>query len=150
MDWDAIGALAELLGAVAVVVSLGYLAVQIRSNTRQLRFVASQSVAESLDRAFDPIYSEFMLPIWHKGLRDPRSLSELEWDAFHGLMARQLHNLSSMAEAHSMDLLDLGRTSTLYRDFYRQIFETPGGKHWLSINSSIVESSVAEFLGRSS
>ncbi len=34
MNWDAIGAIAELAGAIGVVVSLAYLATQIRHNTR--------------------------------------------------------------------------------------------------------------------
>ena len=33
MNWEAIGAIGEVLGAAAVVVTLGYLAVQIRQNT---------------------------------------------------------------------------------------------------------------------
>jgi hypothetical protein len=37
MNWDAIGAVAELLGAAGVIVSLGYLAIQIRQNTAALR-----------------------------------------------------------------------------------------------------------------
>ena len=34
MNWEALGAIGEIVGAVAVVVTLGYLAVQIRKNTR--------------------------------------------------------------------------------------------------------------------
>ena len=34
MDWDAVGAVAELLAAIGVIVSLIYLAVQVRLNTR--------------------------------------------------------------------------------------------------------------------
>lgn len=36
MDWDALGAVGELVGAVAVLITVGYLAVQIRQNTRAL------------------------------------------------------------------------------------------------------------------
>jgi len=35
MNWDAIGAVGEVIGALALVGTLGYLAVQIRSQTRQ-------------------------------------------------------------------------------------------------------------------
>lgn len=34
MEWDALGAVAELMGAIAVLITVGYLAVQIRQNTR--------------------------------------------------------------------------------------------------------------------
>ena len=37
MNWEAIGAMSELIGATAVVVTLAYLAVQIRENSRAVR-----------------------------------------------------------------------------------------------------------------
>ena len=37
MNWEALGAIGEIVGAVAVVITIGYLAVQIRQNTRTLR-----------------------------------------------------------------------------------------------------------------
>jgi hypothetical protein len=36
MNWDAIGAIAELLGAVGVIASLVYLATQIRQSREQM------------------------------------------------------------------------------------------------------------------
>ncbi len=47
MNWDAIGAIAELFGAVGVIASLAYLAVQIRQNTRSMRAATYQSLAEA-------------------------------------------------------------------------------------------------------
>jgi len=41
MNWEAIGVIAEVVGAVAVVISLGYLAIQVRSNTRALKASSS-------------------------------------------------------------------------------------------------------------
>ena len=37
MNWDAIGAVGEIVGAIAVVVTLAYLAIQIQQNTRMMR-----------------------------------------------------------------------------------------------------------------
>jgi hypothetical protein len=37
MNWEALGAIGEIVGAVAVVLTLGYLAVQIRQNTKSVR-----------------------------------------------------------------------------------------------------------------
>jgi hypothetical protein len=37
MNWDAIAALAEVLGALAVLASLVYLATQIRQNTQMVK-----------------------------------------------------------------------------------------------------------------
>ena len=48
MNWDAIGAVGEVVGAAGVIASLIYLAVQIRQNTRSVEAATYQSVADSL------------------------------------------------------------------------------------------------------
>lgn len=45
MNWSAVGAVAELLGAFAVVVSLIYLAAQMKASTRQARLEAARDLA---------------------------------------------------------------------------------------------------------
>jgi hypothetical protein len=53
MNWEAIGAIGEVVGAAGVIASLIYLAAQIRQNTRSVEAAAYQSVAEGLaDAAF--------------------------------------------------------------------------------------------------
>ena len=47
MNWDAIGAIAEVIGAAAVLGSLLYLANQIRQGTEVARSVARQGIAET-------------------------------------------------------------------------------------------------------
>ena len=47
MNWEAIGAISEMIGALAVVVSLIYLAFQIRQNTNQLEHNERASIAAS-------------------------------------------------------------------------------------------------------
>lgn len=47
MNWDAVSAVSEIVGAVAVVVSLIYVAAQIRQNTRMMRSTAKQSLTET-------------------------------------------------------------------------------------------------------
>jgi hypothetical protein len=50
MNWEALGAIGEIVGAVAVVLTLGYLAVQIRQNTRALKASTHQSLSDSTIR----------------------------------------------------------------------------------------------------
>lgn len=59
MNWDAVGSIAELLGAVATVAMLAYLAVQVRQSSETTRAQIRQSVADSQinhlnSRATDP------------------------------------------------------------------------------------------------
>lgn len=47
MNWDAIGAIGEIIGAVAVVASLAYVALQIRHNTTALQSTNRQALVEN-------------------------------------------------------------------------------------------------------
>ena len=51
MNWDAIGAIAELLGAFGVIASLIYLATQIRQNTKSVRMASHHGVAVQFNQA---------------------------------------------------------------------------------------------------
>ncbi len=60
MNWDAVGAIAELLGAIGVIASLVYLATQIRQsrnqmveNTRALQAGTYQDLQRKIDDAFN-------------------------------------------------------------------------------------------------
>ena len=146
VNWEAIGALAELAGALGVVGSLVYLAIQIRSNTKQLKFAATQSVGESIDRAFDPIYTEPCLSIWYKGHQDLESLSPSESAAFRYLLGRQLHNFSNLIYAEAEGVIDSRRSETLYHEVYRDLFSSPGAKQWLAENEHVLDAGVVTIL----
>ena len=45
MNWDAVGAIGEVLGAVGVVATLGYLAAQIRQNSKVVRSATRQAIS---------------------------------------------------------------------------------------------------------
>ncbi len=137
MNWEAVGAIAETLGAIGVILSLAYLSVQIRSNTKQLRFSASQSIAESLDRAADPIYTEPCLSIWQKGHNSLDDLTEAERTVFDLLMARQAHNVANMLDAQNSNVVERSRQGERYRQFYENLFGTPGGVRWLEEHPNI-------------
>ena len=55
MNWDALGAIAELLGSIAVFLTLAYLAIQVRQNSRALeeqnKFSAAQIMQARTDTA---------------------------------------------------------------------------------------------------
>ena len=46
MNWDALGAIGEVVGAIAVVATLAYLAVQIRQNNKLSQTTAVQTVSQ--------------------------------------------------------------------------------------------------------
>ena len=79
MNWEAIGALGEIIGAGAVVVSLIYLAVQIRGQSSEARTAGMHAVSQGFR---DGIGSLAEIPhvakIWIKGNEDFASLTDEE------------------------------------------------------------------------
>jgi hypothetical protein len=77
MSWEAIGASAELIAAIGVLVSVAYLSVQVRANSREVRGNTLQSLLEkSVDLLGSPVnHNPELLASQRKA-----SLSELSED----------------------------------------------------------------------
>lgn len=67
MNWEALGALGEIAGAMAVIVTLVYLSVQIRQNTKASRVAAVQAASENSSRFSELIAGDTALGevFWH-------------------------------------------------------------------------------------
>ena len=86
MNWEAIGAIGEMIGAVGVILTLGYLAFQIRQNTQQLAQNERTSIAAAVNVSATSyrenrrhIYtSSEVAEIMLNGLADPDSLDEID------------------------------------------------------------------------
>lgn len=90
MNWDAIGAVGEIIGALAVFITLIYLALQIRQNTRAVNSSALDSTVNTISIARQSIYeNDDVARVYLKGLATPDALDELERLKFRLL----LHNL---------------------------------------------------------
>jgi heme/copper-type cytochrome/quinol oxidase subunit 1 len=95
MNWEAIGAVSALIGAIAVVASLVYLAFQIRQNTKQLEQSERTAIAASLNVSATNyrenrhhIYTNAdVAEIYLKGAADPESLGEIELYRYRLLMS---------------------------------------------------------------
>jgi len=96
MNWDAIGAIGEILGALAVVLTLGYLAIQVKQNSHGMRVAAKLEIDKQHTTFTDLILKDpqlFKLQV--EGLAG-QELSEIESARFALLMQRCTWNFSSM------------------------------------------------------
>lgn len=78
MNWEAVGAVAELVGAIGVIASLLYLAIQVRSNTRMMRTTAEQDAIDSFRNFQRSLLEADRLKIFRTGVEDLNALSEDE------------------------------------------------------------------------
>lgn len=58
MNWEAVGAIGELLGATTVVVSILYLAVQVRQSNRQSASESGTDVLAEMNRLMEFVFSD--------------------------------------------------------------------------------------------
>jgi hypothetical protein len=92
MNWEAIGAAAELLGALGVILTLFYLTTQIRLNTKA---VNNQSLRDSQElitvSSLPLIEDENLAAIYVRGLKNFDDLTEVEKVRFHYLCTQRVH-----------------------------------------------------------
>ena len=87
MNWDAIGAIGEVIGALAVFLTLGYLAVQIRQNTKAVRASALDSSVNAVNAVRVAMFeSAEVAAIYGKGLENPDELDDDEKVRFRLLL----------------------------------------------------------------
>jgi hypothetical protein len=139
MNWDAISAVGEMIGAIAVVVTLVYLSVQVRRGTSATQ-AASVQAAAALNHEFlmavgsDPITAK----LWATYLSAPQTLSIDQAVQGHFLMASLLRRLENIRI--QMQLGTLSQDGWLSRQsMFRVISNSPG-------YSAFSESPVAAFL----
>ena len=107
MNWEAIGAIGEIVGAFAVVLSLLYLAIQIRSQGRESRIASVHELNESFRHAITAFQNPNLADVFARAKDDFESLPETErlqfismvqgimrvWeDAFHQHQQKRLND----------------------------------------------------------
>ena len=75
MNWEAAGAIGEIIGAAAVVMSLVYLASQIRTQNREARAASVHQVMHEYASAISRLHEPGMADIWVRGIEDFDSLT---------------------------------------------------------------------------
>jgi hypothetical protein len=79
MSWEEVSAIGQMLGSVAVFITLGYLAVQIRQNTRWVRASSFQSGVDGMNLLNNVIAQDESLErIFRIGNADMGNLTEDE------------------------------------------------------------------------
>ena len=126
-----LGNYGEFVGAIAVVATLMYLALQIRENSKQLRVTSINAMNELINYGYDPIYnSDHNTAVWLTGLSSPGELNERDRQLFDHFMSRLMNSCQTAVTHHrhkAMDELDFQR----YMGVYRGVLDTLGGQRWL-------------------
>ena len=108
MNWDAASAIAEWLGVIAVVVSLIYVALQIRQNTTTIKSATELETGRMWSDLHSRMaHSENMVDIWDKGLTDSDSLNPTEKRKFIWFVAEYFYIVENLYRQRNLGFLSL-------------------------------------------
>jgi len=128
MNWEAIGAVGETVGALAVLVTLVYLSIQIRQNTKSVQAAAVDSANSQVSRIREVIFSDAgVANMYRRGNEDPAGLGQDDTIRYRLLVHNVMLALSNSITQASVAGLSENRSnfelSTLSR-----VLESAGGR----------------------
>ena len=127
MNWEAIGAIGETVGAIAVFATLIYLAMQIRQNTSSVRAAAVDAAITHVSNIRQGIFaSADVADIYVEGSKDPTALDEKSLVRYRLLT----HNiLLSISNIHAQsELTGLSQSNwESQKPIIKRIVSTSGG-----------------------
>jgi hypothetical protein len=134
VNWDAIGAVAEAIGAVGVIASLLYLATQVRASTRASAVEAKLQSTRLLNEFIDDLIENPELnDLYLRGLADLESLSESDYYRFSNMALKAFWCLSRATFSTACEHCPT-TTGTNSRRSFSTGFAGPvaarGGRNW--------------------
>ena len=136
MNWEVVGVMAEIVGAIAVVVTLIYLAIQVRDSNQQARIATTQVVVDQAARWKELIAADRDLAeVYSKGLTDFVQLSAPERTQFDFFIRARLQIATGALLARDAKLLNPNPGDLEERVIEGEILymlEQPGFQQWWS------------------
>lgn len=130
MNWNAIGAVGEIVGAIAVVVSLLYLANQIHTSNRAVKQAASKEIMDEIFNWYSQLSSDISISeLWIRGCAKDNALTKAEVFQFGVLMQQALvvwERMSHLEESGEIEQWFLDHVKSARRT----MAGTPGFQSW--------------------
>ena len=131
MNWDAIGAIAEVIGVIAVVVSLIYVGFQVRQNTMQLRQDNLREIVRgTLDTNWYFHRDDLAFDVFRRGVRSFDELQPKDKAHFHSIVVDLAFYLEIVRNMELAGLVDKSALEINER-YLGGVLITPGGRQWL-------------------
>jgi hypothetical protein len=147
MNWEALGAIGEIVGAVAVVITIAYLAVQIRQNTRSLQAASLQSILSAPREWFFLPHAQNaeISDLFARGLSGLDNLDKSEQRRFVHLMLEQCFQMQNVMQLRDRSLLSDGDYDA-WLMYTASLFRTPGGSAMWPFLESVITPTIRQCL----
>ena len=136
MNWDALGAIGEIIGAVAVVATLGYLAIQIRHSVDLAEAEAFKSSTQDFMSTQSALLEPGKAELFIRGKEDYGSLDPVERLHFQVLMSNLLYEMEIVLEQHRTGFVT-DELLVPYNYYYKALVLKPGVREYLKHNRNL-------------
>ena len=107
MNWEEVSAIAQIIGSIAVVFSVLYLAIQVHQSTRIAKLAAQDAAATALREVTKPFAENAELArIWRTGLENLETLSPEDQSRFFHSTYQFLKAYETIHYHHLFGLMD--------------------------------------------
>jgi hypothetical protein len=138
MNWDAVAAAGELTAAVGVVVSLIYLATQVRHATATARRAAGHEIMTTINPLLTSLATHpDVASIWARGLADYNALEPAEQIRFSCLMLTLTYTWDEAMHASEIGQLDAWAAER-FMGTVNEFAHLPGFKAWYAIRNAFL------------
>ncbi len=148
VNWDAVAAIADMIAAAGVVVTLAYLATQVRQGTAQSKRALHRATVNELGRTLQSLASSADLAgVYVRGLRDYDGLTIEEKARFSAFMMHLFKLFEELYRVHMCGELD----PVDWRSFETaigNIASYPGVRSWWETRTGWVHPEFEEFVRR--
>jgi len=130
MNWEAVGAVSQGLGALVVLPTLLYLALQIRESRRSNRSTAISTWAAGQAAVLGQASTESELAtLLQKGWWNPNELDDATWYRFMAWHQSLLHHTIALQQMHADGIVD-DELFDLELSKSAAVLRTPGARQW--------------------
>ena len=135
INWDALAAIGDLVGALAVVATLIYVAIEIKQNTDGVNTARYETITTGFNDIDCAIVADpDLAQMFNQAMIDPGALTQ-EQNARAAFLFRMFHNqYYKIFHLHQTGVLPKDEWTT-YAKQCAQLFGTNGGKRYLEGNS---------------
>ncbi len=146
MNWEAISAVSQLVGSIAVVFSVLYLGIQVHRSTRVARLATQDAAATALRDVTKPLMENAELErLWRVGLEDLNALSAQDQARFFHAAYQFLKAFETIHFHYIYGLMDRQLWEG-WRGLLRHYVAAPGIAHYWKLRPEVFSERFRKFV----
>ena len=146
INWEALGAIANVLAAVGVIATLIYLSMQIRQNTKAVRSSSIQNLVQNFSTtAQAAVENEEIIPLLLKGNAGLDGLTEVERSRLHFWFIMTFRRFEGVYFQRDLGIVDADVIDGFERS-HLSVLASKGAQEWWATSKGIFNSGFVRYV----